>query len=68
MIIKKDYLNRDNNYLQQEKAGLNKAIENFDKRFKNNEVEREQFLKGLDEFSKKQIDLNKRIDKFNNRK
>ena len=68
MIIKKDYLNRGNNYLQQEKEGLNKAIENFDKRFKNNEVEREKFLKGLDEFAKKQVDINKRIDKLNNRK
>lgn len=63
MIIKKDYLN-NNNYLQREKEGLNKAIENFDKRFKNNEVERSNFLKGLDNFSKKQIDLNKRIEKF----
>ena len=63
MIIKKDYLN-NNNYLQREKEGLNKAIENFDKRFKNNEVERSNFLKGLDDFSKKQIDLNKRIEKF----
>ncbi|MBR3660669.1 MAG: hypothetical protein IKN63_02065 [Bacilli bacterium] len=67
MIIKKDYLNLDNNYLEQEKEGLNKAIENFDKRFKNKEVEREKFLKGLDEFAKKQVDINKRIDKFNNR-
>ena len=68
MIIKKNYLNREMDYLQEEKKGLNKAIENFDKRYKKNEVERENFLKGLDEFSKKQIDLNKRIDKLNNRK
>ena len=65
MIIKKDYLNQNRDYLEREKMGLNKAIENFDKRFKNNEVEREKFLKGLDEFSKKQIDLNKRIEKLN---
>ena len=68
MIIKKDYLNREMDYLQEEKKGLNKAIENFDKRYKKNEVERENFLKGLDEFSKKQIDLNKKIDMLNNRK
>lgn len=63
MIIRNDYLNQDNNYLQREKDGLNKAITNFDKRFKNNEVERSKFLKGMEDFSKKQIDLNKRIDK-----
>lgn len=65
MIIKKDYLNRENNYLQREKEGLNKAIENFDRRFKNNEVDRSNFLNGLNDFSKKQIDLNKRIEKLN---
>jgi len=68
MIIRKDYLNRERDYLQEEKKGLNKAIENYDKRFKNNEIEREDFLKGLEGFTKKQIDLNKRIDKLNNRK
>ena len=68
MIIRNDYLNQDRNYLQEEKKGLNKAIDNFDKRFKNNQVERENFLKGLDEFAKKQKDLNKRIDKLNTRK
>ena len=65
MIIKNDYLNQENNYLQKEKEGLNKAIQNFDKRFKNNEIDRTNFLKGMEEFSKKQIDLNKRINKFN---
>ena len=65
MIIKNDYLNKKENYLQMEQVGLNKAINNFDKRFKNNEVERTDFLKGLDDFSKKQIDLNKRIAKVN---
>ncbi|MBQ8892388.1 MAG: hypothetical protein IJ068_05975 [Bacilli bacterium] len=63
MIIKKDYLNKNNNYLEMEKEGLEKAINNFDKRFKNKEIERTNFLKGLEEFSKKQIDLNKRINK-----
>ena len=65
MIINNDYLNRNKkiNYLQEEKKGLNKAIANYDKRFKNNEIERESFLKGLKEFSKKQINLNKRIEK-----
>ena len=48
-----------------EKEGINKAINNFEKRFKNKEVERTDFLKGLEGFSKKQIDLNKRIDKDN---
>ena len=65
MIIKNDYLNQNRDYLEREKMGLNKAIENFDKRFKKNEVERSTFLKGMDEFAKKQIDLNKRIEKLN---
>ena len=65
MIIKNDYLNRKTNYLQMEKEGLNKAINNFEKRFKNKELERTDFLKGLEDFSKKQIDLNKRIEKVN---
>jgi len=65
MIIKNDYLNQNRDYLEREKMGLNKAIENFDKRFKNNEVDRSTFLKGLNDFSKKQIDLNKRIEKLN---
>ena len=63
MIIKNDYLNQNRDYLEREKQGLDKAIQNFDKRYKNNEVDRSTFLKGLDDFSKKQIDLNKRIDK-----
>ena len=65
MIIKNDYLNQNRDYLEREKMGLNKAIENFDKRFKNNEIERSNFLKGLDNFAKKQRDLNKRIDSLN---
>ena len=65
MIIKKDCLNQDKNFLEQEKIGLNKAIENFDKRFKNHEMERNTFLKGMEEFSEKQKDLNKRIEKLN---
>lgn len=65
MIIKNDYLNRERDYLEDEKKGLNKAIENYDRRFKNNEIERDNFLKGLEEFSKKQININKRIDKLN---
>ena len=48
MIIRNDYLNQNKDYLEREKMGLNKAIENYDKRFKNGEIEREKFLKGLD--------------------
>jgi hypothetical protein len=64
MIIRNDYLNRGNNYLEMEKKGLDKAIQNFDKRFRDNQVERTNFLKGMDNFAKKQKDLNKRIKKL----
>ena len=65
MIIKKDYLNTNRSYLEREQEGLSKSIENLNKRFQNEEIERDKFLEGLDEFSKKQINLKKRIEKLN---
>ena len=63
MIIKKDYLNRSTNYLEEEKKGLNKAIENLDKRYKDNQIERENFLKNLKIFEKRNKNINNKIEK-----
>ena len=65
MIIKNDFFKENNNYLMQEKDGLNKAIKKLDDRFKQEEIDREKFLKQNQEFAKKQIELNKRIEKLN---
>ncbi len=65
MIIKNDFFKENNNYLTQEKDGLNKAIKKLDDRFKKDEIDREKFLKQNQEFAKKQIELNKRIEKLN---
>ena len=65
MIIKNDFFKENNNYLMQEKEGLNKAIKKLDDRFKKGEIDREKFLKQNQEFAKKQMELNKRIEKLN---
>ena len=65
MIIKNDFFKENNNYLTQEKDGLNKAIKKLDDRFKKDEIDREKFLKQNQEFAKKQMELNKRIEKLN---
>ncbi len=63
MIIKKDYLKRERNFLEEEQKGLEKAVENFDKRYHENKIERDNFIKGLQEFSKRGEDLKRRIEK-----
>lgn len=65
MIIKNDFFKENNNYLMQEKEELNKAIKKLDDRFKKEEIDREKFLKQNQEFAKKQLELNKRIEKLN---
>lgn len=65
MIIKNDFFKENNNYLTQEKDGLNRAIKKLDDRFKKEEIDREKFLKQNQEFAKKQMELNKRIEKLN---
>ena len=65
MIIKNDFFKENNNYLMQEKEGLNRAIKKLDDRFKKEEIDREKILKQNQEFAKKQIELNKRIEKLN---
>ena len=65
MIIKNDFFNKENDYLQKEKEGLIKAVEKFDKRFKNQEVDREKFLKQNEIFAKRHAEINKKIEKLN---
>lgn len=59
MIIKNNFNKTSNDFLQEEKKGLDKAINKLDERFKKGELEREVFLKQNKEFAKKQIDLKK---------
>lgn len=49
MIIKNDFF-KDRNYLQEEKEGLDRAVENFNKRYKKGEVKKENFFKQNEEF------------------
>ena len=65
MIIKNNFNKTSNDFLQEEKKGLDKAINKLDERFKKGELEREVFLKQNKEFAKKLIDLKKRMDKLN---
>lgn len=65
MIIKNNFNKTSNDFLQEEKKGLDKAINKLDERFKKGELERRIFLKQNKEFAKKQIDLKKRMDKLN---
>ena len=65
MIIKNNFNKTNQDFLQEEKKGLDRAINKLDERFKKGELEREIFLKQNKEFAKKQIDLKKRMDKLN---
>jgi len=67
MIIKNEFFQNEKDYLIKQREGLNKAIENWDKRFQKDEVERETFLRQNIEFAKRQGELNKKIEKFNKR-
>ena len=53
MIIKKDYINREFDYLQEERKGLDKAINKLDERYKNKEIEKDNFYKQLYVFTKR---------------
>ena len=64
MIIKKNYLDRGPDYLQEEKEGLDKAIKNLDRRFQNKEIDRDDFFKDLNVFQKRSEDLKKRMEKI----
>lgn len=63
MIIKNDFF-KDRNYLQEEKEGLDRAVENFNKRYKKGEVKKENFLKQNEEYAKRQKALNEKIKRM----
>ncbi len=63
MIINKDYLNKERNYLEEERKGLEKAINRLDERFQNKEIERDKFFKDLNVFTKRGEELKKRMEK-----
>jgi len=64
MIFDKNYLERDKHkeYVQLEKEGLQRAVSNLEKRYQNGQIERQNFMKGLNNFAKKGEDLNKRMN------
>lgn len=63
MIIKNDFF-KDRNYLQEEKEGLDRAVENFNKRYKKGEVKKENFFKQNEEFARRQKELTEKIKKM----
>ena len=63
MIINKDYWNKERNYLEEERKGLEKAINRLDERFQNKEIERDKFFKDLNVFTKRGEELKKRMEK-----
>ena len=65
--LKTSRLNKVNNndFLQKEKDGLQKSINNLDKRYKSGEIDIEKFKKISNNYAKQHEDLNRRID--NNR-
>lgn len=64
MIIKNNF-NENKNIYEETKKGLDDAVYNLDKRFKNGEIDREKFLKQNNEFAKRQQELAKKINKYN---
>ena len=63
MIIKKDYMNRKIDYLQEERKGIDKAVNKLDERYQNKEINKDNFYKQLSVFTKRGEDLKKRIDR-----
>ena len=64
MIIKNNFFNNNRDYLMKEKEGLMKSVQKLDQRFKNNEVDREKFIKQNEIFAKRHAELNKKIEKL----
>ena len=64
MIIKNDFFNEKRNYLEEEKKGLDRAVENFVKRYEKGEVKKENFFKQNEEFEKKKKELTEKIKKM----
>ena len=69
MIFNKNYLERDKQkeYLQLEKEGLQRAVSNLEKRYQSDQVERKDFFDGLNTFAKRGEEINKKMDKLNRR-
>ena len=71
MIIRNNFgldkkgFNRQPDYLEQEKIGLKKSIDNLDARYKKGEIDIEKFKKIAGGYAARQEDLNRRIN--NNR-
>lgn len=55
----------NNNYLDQQKRGLRKSIENLDERYKSGEVDFEKFKKIANNYAHQHKNLNQRINKNN---
>ena len=64
MIIKNDFFNEKRNHLEEEKKGLDRAVENFVKRYEKGEVKKENFFKQNEEFARRQKELNEKIKKM----
>ena len=63
MIIKNDFFNEKRNYLEEEKKGLDRAVENFVKGYEKGEVKKENFFKQNEEFARRQKELTEKIKK-----
>ena len=53
----------NNNYLDQQKSGLRKSINNLDERYKNGEIDFDKFKKIADNYAIQHKNLNQRINK-----
>ena len=59
----KNAFNKNNqDYLNEEKIGLRRSIDNLDTRYKNGEINIDKFKKIADNYATQQEDLNKRIN------
>ena len=63
MIIKNNYLNKEINYLEEERKGLDKAINKLDERYQKKEIEKDDFYKQLNIFKQRGEEIKKRMDK-----
>lgn len=64
MIMKNDFNKKSEDFLFQEKIGLDKAVNHLKERYDKSELERDVFLKQNEEFAKRQAELKKRMNKI----
>jgi len=67
MIIVKKMMNQNPKYVEEAREGLEKAVANLDKRYKNGEIERDRFLEKLNVFAKRRKKLDAEVKKLNRR-